>query len=62
MLMGAKQVLKEFAPKIAICKYHLPDDPQILRELILDGNPNYVIEERWKKIYAYVPTQHKYPR
>ena len=54
MLMGAKQVLKDFAPKLAICKYHLPDDPQILRELILDANPSYVIEERWKKIYAYV--------
>ena len=55
MLMGAKCVLKEFAPKIAICTYHLPDDPKVLRELILDTNPNYIIEERWKKIYAYVP-------
>ena len=55
MLMGAKRVLKEFAPKIAICTYHLPDDPQVLRELILDANPNYVIEERWKKMYAFVP-------
>lgn len=54
MLMGAQRVLKEFAPKIAICKYHLPDDPQVLRKLILDANPNYIIEERWKKIYAYV--------
>jgi len=53
--MGAKRVLKEFAPKIAICTYHLPDDPQVLRELILDANPNYVIVERWKKMYAYVP-------
>ena len=55
MLMGAKRVLKEFAPKMAICTYHLPDDPQVLRELILDANPNYVIVERWKKMYAYVP-------
>jgi FkbM family methyltransferase len=55
MLMGAKNVLKEFAPKISICTYHLPDDPKVLRELILDANPDYVIEERWKKMYAYVP-------
>lgn len=55
MLMGAKHVLKEFAPKLSICKYHLPDDPQVLRELILDANPRYIIEEHWQKIYAYVP-------
>jgi len=55
MLMGARRVLKEFAPKISICTYHLPDDPQVLRELILGANPNYVIEERWKKMYAFVP-------
>jgi FkbM family methyltransferase len=55
MLMGARRVLKEFAPKIAICTYHLPDDPQVLRQLILDANPDYVIEERWKKMYAHVP-------
>ena len=57
MLRGAKQVLKEFSPKLAICTYHLPDDPQVLRELILDANPDYIIEERWKKMYAYVPKQ-----
>ena len=52
MLMGAKNVLKEFAPDVSLCTYHLPDDPKVLRELILDANPNYVIEERYKKIYA----------
>jgi len=55
MLMGAKQVLKEFAPKLAICTYHLPDDPKTLRKLILDANPNYVVEEKFLKMYAYVP-------
>jgi FkbM family methyltransferase len=55
MLMGAKQVLKDFAPKLSICKYHLPDDPEALRELILDANPKYVIEERLGLMYAHVP-------
>lgn len=55
MLMGAGRVLREFAPKISICTYHLPDDPEVLRDLILAANPRYVIEERWKKMYAYVP-------
>jgi len=54
MLVGARQVLKEYAPKISICTYHLPDDPKVLRELILDANPNYIIEERFEKMYAYV--------
>lgn len=55
LLMGARQVLKDYAPKIAICTYHRPDDPKVLRELILDANPKYRIEERYMKMYAHVP-------
>ena len=55
MLRGATRVLREFAPKLAICTYHLPDDPKVLREIILSANPEYKIVERYKKMYAYVP-------
>ena len=55
MLNGARRILKEFAPKLSICTYHLPDDPQVLREIILDANPKYEIVEKFSKMYAYVP-------
>jgi len=52
MLAGAKKILQEQAPKLSICTYHLPDDKTVLRKLILDGNANYKITEKWKKYYA----------
>lgn len=55
MLMGATRVLKEFAPKLSICTYHLPDDKDVLEKIIKDANPDYVVEHKYKKLYAYVP-------
>jgi FkbM family methyltransferase len=54
MLAGARNVLKEFAPKLAICTYHLIDDPKILAGIILDANPKYKIVQRKCKLYAMV--------
>ncbi len=54
MLAGAKEILKTQGPKISVCTYHLPDDPKILRDILLKANPNYRIVERWKKIYAKI--------
>lgn len=57
MLRGAKETLKRFAPKLSICEYHLSDDPEVLEQIILEANPNYVIKHDYMKLYAYVPNR-----
>lgn len=57
MLKGAKRVLKELHPKLSICTYHLPDDKEVLERLILEAEPAYVIEHKFSKLYAYVPSE-----
>ena len=55
MLAGAQETLARFAPKLALCTYHLPDDPQVMAELILKANPRYNIVQKHHKLYASVP-------
>jgi len=54
MLLGATEVLQKFAPKLAICTYHLPDDPQVLEDIILKANPKYKVKHAYRKLYAQV--------
>jgi len=55
MLAGASNVLKTHSPILSICTYHLPDDQEVLKKIILDANPNYIIIQRKKKLFAFVP-------
>jgi FkbM family methyltransferase len=54
MLLGARETLRKFAPKLAICTYHLPDDREVLTKIILDANPNYSIKYLRHKLFAAV--------
>ncbi len=54
MLRGARETLKRFAPKLAICTYHLPDDPQVLERIIKEANPDYTVVHTLHKLMAMV--------
>jgi FkbM family methyltransferase len=54
LLRGAAETLRKFAPKLALCTYHLTDDPQVLENLILEINPRYKVVHLRHKLFAAV--------
>ena len=53
MLKGAEKTIKKFKPKLAICIYHLPDDPEIIKKMVKEFVPEYKIYKTKTKLFAW---------
>jgi FkbM family methyltransferase len=53
MLEGARDTIKRFHPRLAICTYHLPDDKEVLTSIIKDIDVSYKITYSSHKLYAW---------
>jgi hypothetical protein len=52
-LRGAKNTLKVYRPKLAICTYHNKKDEEDIKNVILEANPDYNFYVEKGIIYAY---------
>lgn len=52
-LLGAVQTIVTFKPKLALCTYHLPDDPVILERTLRQIAPDYRIVHTSHKMFAF---------
>jgi len=54
LLTGAEETIRRFKPRIAICIYHLTDDPEVLQGILSKLVPEYKFIKSEKKLYAWV--------
>lgn len=52
-LMGAKDIIKRWHPRMSICTYHHPDDKKVLTKIIKNIDNSYRIRYHGKKLFAY---------
>ena len=54
-LAGAKETLKNFAPKMVLCTYHAADDPMVIPEIVLGVRSTYQMLKSRQQVYFYEP-------
>jgi FkbM family methyltransferase len=55
-LEGARSTIQQFRPRLAICIYHLPDDPVIIANLIKSFAPYLTVTNTGRsQVFAHVP-------
>jgi FkbM family methyltransferase len=52
-LRGAGRMLREYAPRLAICTYHNPEDPQLLERIVRAAQPKYRVVHNPKVAHFY---------
>ena len=53
-LKGAAHVLSSHAPRLAVSSYHYPDDPTVLRDIVLGYHPYHVsFDKGRKRMFCY---------
>lgn len=54
LLKGGEETIKKFKPKLALRTYHLPDDKEVLYNLVKKYVPEYNIRLDNKTLYAWI--------
>ena len=54
---GASKTISRFRPRMALCTYHLPDDPEVISSLVFDAYPDYKIVQGENQAYFFDETE-----
>ena len=52
-LEGARQILAQHGPRMALCIYHRLDDPQVIPRIVTEARPSYRVAIRHTQAYFY---------
>lgn len=52
-LSGGRETLAHFGPRMAICTYHLKDDPVVIPQVVMAARPSYKTFSGPRQVYFY---------